>query len=69
MKEERTGLFANLENLSDSENVAAIMKYETEQEQQEVGRDTVQEECLLPGSLMTPVAIRCTKAMGFWERD
>ena len=68
MKEERTGLFANLEHLSESENVAAIMKYKTEQAEQEVGRGTVQEEHLLLRTPMTPAAIRCTKP-GFWERD
>lgn len=65
LKEESAGLFANLENLSESENVAAMMKYETEQEEQEVERDIVQEECLLLRSPMTPAAIRCTKPWGF----
>jgi len=41
------------------------MKYETEQEEQEVGRDTVQEERLLPRILKIPAAIRCTKPSGF----
>lgn len=64
MKEERTGLFANLENLSKTENVA-IMKCETEQEEQEVRKDIVQEECLLLRSSVTPAAISCTKPWGF----
>lgn len=65
MKEERAGLFANLENLSESENVAAVMKYETEQKEQEVGKDTVQKERLLLRTTMTPAAIRCTKPWSF----
>lgn len=46
------------------------MKSEREQEEQEVVRDTMQEECLLLRSQMTnPCSHQVYQAMGFWERD